>query len=59
MQELVILVVVIVVVVKFIIECAEESRTMHDVDRIIQKNVRDSDNYFKKEYGEDFGKKKH
>lgn len=59
MQELVILVVVIVVVGKFIIECAEESRTMHDVDRIIQKNVRDSDNYFKKEYGEDFGKKKH
>lgn len=37
----------------------KETRVMHDVDRMIEKNAKDSDNYFKKEYGEDFGKRNH
>lgn len=38
---------------------AKETRVMHDVDRMIQKNAKDSEEYFKKEYGEDFGKRNH
>lgn len=59
MEGFIILVVIVIVVGKFIMDCAEESRIMRDVDRMIQKNAKDSDRYFKEKYGEDFGKRNH
>ena len=59
MEGFVILIVAVIIIGKFLIGYFEESRVMHEVDRMIEKNAKDSDKYFKEKYGEDFGKKNH
>lgn len=49
----------VVIICVFVASTSTERRVMHDVDKMIQKNAKDSEKYFKKEYGEDFGKKNH
>lgn len=53
-----ILLIVIIVGVIAYSTCSTEARVMRDVDRMIERNARDTDRYFKEKYGEDFGKRK-
>lgn len=58
-MEVLMLIGLIVIICVFVASTSTERRVMHDVDRMIEKNAKDSEKYFKKEYGEDFGKKSH
>ena len=53
-----ILLIVIIVGVIVYATCSTESSVMRDVDRMIKRNVEESDRYFKEKYGDDFGKRK-